>query len=63
MSRIGVRDIAIHPQSQLHIFLSVKGDYRSSSLPILQTSLTLQRQGTKPVVAVANSEIQGTKLK
>lgn len=46
------------PTKSITRISSVKEDYRTSSLPTLQTSPTLQRQGTKPVVVV---EIQRSK--
>jgi len=46
------------PTKSITHISSVKGDYRSSSLPTLQDYQTLQRQGTKPVVVV---EIQRSK--
>lgn len=46
------------PTKSITHISSVKEDYRTSSLPTLQTSPTLQRQGTKPAVVV---EIQRSK--
>jgi hypothetical protein len=46
------------PTKSITHISSVKGDYRSSSLPTLQNYPTLQREGTKPVVVV---EIQRSK--